>query len=98
MDFNNKYKLDHLETYNNNKKYFFRKKINIIKFKDINQSIYKLQITFKNFMNKKYSINKDYKVNINYESIFEEIRVFINFKLYIVLIKIIIKYNIKNKE
>ena len=48
-------------------------------------------------MNKKYSINKDYKVNINYESIFEEIRVFRNFKLYIVLIKIIIKYNIKNK-
>ena len=49
-------------------------------------------------MNKKYNINKDYKLNINFESIYEEIRVFVNFELYIILLKIIIKYNIKNKE
>ena len=72
--------------------------MNIIEFKGINLSNYKLQITFKKIMNKKYNINKDYKLNINFESIYEEIRVFVNFELYIILLKIIIKYNIKNKE
>jgi len=43
---------------------FFNKKRNIIMFKRINLSIYKLLITYKNLINKEYKINKDYKLNI----------------------------------
>ena len=41
--------------------------MNIIEFKGINLSNYKLQIIFKKIMNKKYNINKDYKLNINFK-------------------------------
>ena len=39
-------------------------------FKEINLSIYELQIAYKNLINKKYDINKYYKLNIKYKIIF----------------------------
>ena len=39
-------------------------------FKEINLSIYKLQIAYKNLINKKYDINKYYKLNIKCKTIF----------------------------
>ena len=49
-------------------------------------------------INKKYDINKDYKLNIKYKLIFKKSIVFINYKLKIILLKIIIKCNIKSFE